>query len=187
MNRALVVSLFIFIYGFAQEVLIEPQNVLSVITEDWNNDGRFDRAVLVISEEDEIATDLYLYLSDFEIKDMQLALHKKDIAWRGILWGTQPSLGLNEKGSLLIESKNEAIGRNRWFQTLTIAYRNNDFIVAGFSYNAYDTLDIDYLLECDINLLTGKGIKNGEVFKLELQNLSLADWPNDFFPRACQE
>lgn len=158
--------------GLTQEPQISPKDVLSVITTDWNDDGRFDRAVLTVSAEDVISADLYLYLSDSEKDDLLLALHKKNIAWRGAMWGTQPSLSLNERGSLRVKSGNEAIGRNRWVETLTIAYREQHFVVAGYSYESYDTLELD-TFTCDLNLLTGDGVKEDEAFRFEIPETSL--------------
>lgn len=33
-----------------------------------------------------------------------------------------------------IVSQNDAVGRDRWEKILTIAYRDHDFVVAGFTY-----------------------------------------------------
>lgn len=138
---------------------VSPENVLSAVTAEWNNDGYFDRSVLVLSESDPSETELFIYLSDPSEKRLKLAVHKKNIAWVGSLWGTLPSLETNKKGSLVITSANDSIGRNRWIHKLTVAYRNNVFVVAGYTYVAYDTLDPKYKLDCDVNLLTGRGKK----------------------------
>jgi hypothetical protein len=41
-------------------------------------------------------------------------------------------------GQLPCTLRIQAIGRSRWEQTLTIAYRNDQFVVAGYTYSYYD-------------------------------------------------
>jgi hypothetical protein len=80
-----------------------------------------------------------------------------DIAWTGAMFGTQPELSVNHAGSLLITSMNEAIGRDRWRITLTVAHRDGDLRIAGITYAWYDTLDPTAWGSCDLNLLSGRG------------------------------
>ena len=167
---------------------IDPAKVLSVVTSDWNDDGGMDRAVLVEpSAPDEDDAGLYLYLSGESPNDLKLALFKPNFIWSGSLWGTLPSLALNKAKSLEIRSMNEGIGRHRWSRTLTVAYRNKAFVVAGYTYQAYDTLSPDSALQCDINLLTGKGIKNDQPVKIAPSVVTLADWSEQSAPAICQE
>lgn len=72
--------------------------------------------------------------------------------------GQQAELSLTDHGSLQVISQNYSIGRNRWQQTLTLAYRNDIFVLAGFTYNWYDSLNLEDSGNCDVNLLTGKGV-----------------------------
>lgn len=166
----------------ADSYRIQPERVLSVVTADWNKDGNFDRAILIEAEPTEV--DLLIYLSDGHGK-MQLAIAKKNIAWRGAMWGTQPTMNINPVRSLEIISGNDAIGRNRWMQKLTVAYRNREFTVVGYTYNARDTLDLDDQMECDVNLLTGMGIKNGQSFMTSASAVTLANWSETSSPKEC--
>jgi hypothetical protein len=59
---------------------------------------------------------------------------------------------------------NESIGRDRWRQTLTVAWRDDTFVLAGFTYSWYDTLDPEKSGTCDVNLLTGKGERTKGTF-----------------------
>ena len=165
---------------------ISYENILSVVTSDWNGDGSFDRAVLSLSKDDVSEVNLHVYLSDSLKKSMKLEVHKKDIAWAGGLWGTMPFLDINKRGSLIITSHNDGFGRNRWTQKLTLAYRNSKFTVAGYTYTAYDTLDPDYSLSCDVNLLTGHGEKNGKSFELSAKELNILDWSDTHTPKECK-
>lgn len=166
---------------------ISPDKVISVVTTDWNSDGSVDRAVLVEGEED---ADLYIYLSapvEGNWDARKLVLFKKDAAWQGGMWGTSPSLSLNEKGSLLVKSENDAIGRNRWSQTLTVALKNGVFVVAGYTYSDRDTLDPNAGGSCDVNILTGQGIRNKKRFKSAPRVIALADWNDESAPKECQQ
>ena len=114
----------------------------------------------------------------------------KDIAWRGGI-GQEPTLALAPNGSLLVISMNESIGRNRWRQTLTIAYRKNAYRVAGFTYEWYDTLDPEDYGSCDLNLLSGSG--NLQIADRPLKRvrtnqraISVAQWKDDHpIPKVC--
>lgn len=166
---------------------INPANVLSVVTNDWNNDGGMDRAVLVAPDNQDDDAGLYLYLSDSASPPPQLNIFKPNLAWSGVLWGTIPRLALGKSGSIEVHSMNESIGRNRWTQKLTIAYRKGAFVVAGYTYESYDTLDLNYSFSCDINLLTGKGLKNNKPVKTSQPIVKLADWSNASLPDVCRE
>lgn len=171
----------------ADKHLINPANVLSVITNDWNNDGGMDRAILVAPDNEDDDVGLYLYLSDDASPPPLLNIFKPNLAWSGSLWGTTPRLALGKSGSLEVHSMNESIGRNRWTQKLTIAYRNGAFVVAGYTYESYDTLDLDYAFSCDINLLSGKGLKNKKPVKIDQAVMKLADWSDQSVPDICNE
>jgi hypothetical protein len=161
------------------------ERVLSAVTLSLQ-DGATDRAVLVDNRD--TGADLYIYLSvDAAKADAPLkpALVKKDAAWSGVMWGTRPTLDVSDKGSLFVKSGNEAIGRGRWSQTLTVIYRNNDFIVAGLTRSARDTLDLKAGGSCDLNFLTGKGKRNGKPAKTKFPATKLADWSDEKLPKEC--
>ena len=166
---------------------VKPSDVVSVVTLDMNNDGSMDRAVLVNNTNpDETAVDLLIYLGEDGAHQMKLALNKPAIAWTGAMWGQLPSLESNNKDSLLIKSENSAIGRDRWSQTLTVAYRNNEFVVAGYTYNSYDTLDPKAGKSCDVNLLTGKGKKDGKAITVAKKSPLVKDWQNEGGIPECE-
>jgi hypothetical protein len=150
-----------------------------------NNDGSMDRAVLV-NNADETSVDLLIYLGEDGAHQMKLALNKPEIAWTGAMWGQLPSLEKTNKDSLLIKSENSAIGRDRWSQKLTVAYRNNEFILAGYTYESYDTLDPKAGKSCDVNLLTGKGEKNGKLISVAKKAPLVKDWQNEGGIPECE-
>lgn len=177
--------------AFAAES-VSPDSVLSAVTVDLNNDGGFDRAVLAeVTGPDGAAgtTDLYIYLSvpnELGHDVRELALVKREAAWAGGMWGTLPSLEVASNGSLLLKSGNDAIGRGRWQQTLTIALRNKELTVVGLTYVSRDTLDPNGGGNCDLNLLTGNGTRNGKKIKASIKAGSLKNWDMENLPKECQ-
>ena len=121
---------------------------------DLNNDNLPDLAV--ISGPDEYGNaDLLIYLGQPN-GDMTLHTTAKSLIWTGGI-GQQPELDITSHGSLLVHSMNQSIGRNRWHLTLTVAWRKNDFILAGYTYRWHDTVGLFNAGTCDVNLLAGKG------------------------------
>lgn len=180
-----LISLSLSVPCMAAEVSVNPADVFSAITLDMNNDGSPDRAVLVKSKDD-AAVDLLIYLGGSEANAFKLALNKPQIAWTGAMWGTLPSLATNNKDSLVINSENSAIGRDRWSQKLTVVYRNNQFIVAGYTTESYDTLDPKAAKSCDINLLTGKGKKDGKAIEVKVKSPALQTWQENTGTSLCK-
>jgi len=160
--------------------MVAAQDVLAAITADWNEDGRFDRAVLVAEEGE---ADLYVFLS--EEGRLRLAAHKPGFAWAGAMWGTLPTLALNPAGSLQVVSGNQAIGRSRWQETVTIAYRGGRLVVAGFTFKAYDTLEPGLTRDCDANFLNGRGLLDGAPFAVPTPAQPLTEWSTEDVPPEC--
>ncbi|RTL89795.1 MAG: hypothetical protein EKK29_02560 [Hyphomicrobiales bacterium] len=161
--------------------------VLDAETFSAQNNGDTDRAVLV--DNGDSGADLYIYLaldpSADPAKPPKPALVKKAAAWSGGIWGSRPSLETNAKGSLLIKSENTGVGRDKWTQSLTVVYRNKDFVVAGLTRDAYDSLEPNSAHSCDLNFLTGKGKKDGKPIDVKFPAKKLTDWSDGDLPKEC--
>jgi hypothetical protein len=161
--------------------------VLDVETFSLENNGDTDRAVLV--DNGDSGADLYIYRAlepAFDpAKPPKPALVKKNVAWSGGIWGSRPSLETSAKGSLLVKSENTGIGRDKWTQTLTVVYRNKEFIVAGLTRDAYDSLEPNASHSCDLNFLSGKGKKDGKPVEAKFPVKKLADWSDGDLPKEC--
>ncbi|MEE9453633.1 MAG: hypothetical protein V3V13_04540 [Paracoccaceae bacterium] len=182
-----ILMLLLPTFAFAQPT-IAPWQVLSVVTADWNKDGQKDRAVLVGNPEASMA-DLYIYLGT--PKGFELAGFVSQFAMSGSMWGQLPSLALNEGGSLLVHSLNIGMGRNRWEQVVTIAYRDNDFVLAGFGFQYHDSIDPDDNGSCELNILTGRGVfsvnsgPEQTLDHLSIDVMPITAWNMDMFPEEC--
>jgi hypothetical protein len=174
---------------FALPAYAQPpsfERVLSAVTLSLQESGSTDRAVLVDNQD--AGADLYVYFAVDDAKPdapIKPALVKKNAAWSGIMWGTRPSLQVSDKGSLLIKSANYGIGRSRWDQTLTVVYRNKELVVAGLTYLSFDTLDPKVGGSCDLNFLTGKGLRDSKPVETKFPVTKLADWSDEKLPREC--
>ncbi len=80
------------------------------------------------------------------------------VAWSGGFHGSLPELEVGPEPSVLVHSMNDAYGRQRWYQTLTIAFRNGDWRVIGLGYAWRDSLDLGAWGSCDLDLLSGRGV-----------------------------
>jgi len=174
---------------------LETDNIVKAVIGDFNKDGAADLVLLTRGTED---MDLLFFLRDKErdyLKPAGVALNK---VWGRVgpdsFYGQEPILEAMANGSIKITTRNDSIGRNRWSQTLTLAYRNTDFIVAGFTYSYNDTLDLAASGDCDLNVLTGKGIANqpdgkGGTTKVKITTapafVPFKDWLTDGGMKAC--
>lgn len=168
-------------FADTQDAVEEPFS--AHIRGDFTGDGRIDTAVIVEDLTGEGL--LHLTLS-------QGVIHRlENFVWIGGI-GQQPRLEITPHGSLLVISENSSIGRNRWEQVITLAYRNNALRVAGFTYRWYDTLNLDDNGVCDLNLLSGKGeITLGQddtpkTIRLTTKSRPVTEWPSDM-PKECAD
>ena len=166
----------------AEDRLIPASSVLSAVSGYQN--GQYFRAILAQGKED---ADLHVFSRDGW--DMVPEAFAPGIAVTGI-GGSDASLDTTEQGSLLVRSENIAIGRHRWQQTLTIVKRDGQFLVGGYTYSFYDTLEVDANGEvvtgnCDLNLLTGKGEKDGKSIRTRFKARPVSEWSADMSPSEC--
>ena len=166
---------------------IDPARIVFAATGDWDKDGSSDLAMLVAPVE---GTDedhaVYIYLNDGDTDRLKLKTVVPNKVWGDLtMAGRAPSITALENGSILITTHNDSVGRDRWEQKLTVAYRNFDFVVAGYTYTSYDTLDPNNSAECDFNVLTGKGKSSGKPVATKGEIVLLKDWSDDRGQTVC--
>ena len=173
--------------AFASEFPME--RVIGGASGDWNKDGKTDLALLVApgSEDEDIG--LVLYLEDADRPLLRPVIQVKNFVWGNAsldgFYGQDPTIAATESGSIRVRSENSGIGRGRWEQTLTIAYRDGEFLVAGMTYSHYDTLDPDANGSCDYNVLTGAFVKDGKSGKTTPQRIAVSDWTASGADEIC--
>jgi hypothetical protein len=170
-------------HALASPEMSKPKGVIGAVEADWNKDGVADRAALVKSESESDQADLLIYLST-PSGDLDIAMTKKNIAWRGARAGTEPSLSLSLEDSLRIIAENTAIGRDT---TIFVKYREGRFVVIGYSFTSRDPK----AGWCSVNLLVGSGAKmppgqNGIPFQIPARPVELTAWSQDAVPQACR-
>lgn len=160
--------------------------VIAMASGDWDKDGTADLAIIATPERDGEDNGIYVYLAKPAENRLKLALSLPNAVWGNLsMFGQEPELVALANGSFTLTTKNDAVGRDRWRQSLTIAYRNFDFIVAGYTFTSYDTLNPDGGGECDLNVLTGKGKSNGQPVAGKAQFVLLKDWQDDIGRSIC--
>ncbi|CAN7401119.1 hypothetical protein LJR030_004146 [Rhizobium sp. LjRoot30] len=182
MIRALLAALAVATcasVAFAAEP-IAPERIIDAVTGDWNKDDQSDLALLVAPPEGEDMIGIYIYVRDKDHPLLKLVAEAPGKIWGNSslegMFGQDPSLTALPNGSLAVHSQNSGIGRNRWEQQMTLAYRNGDFVVAGYTYNDYDTLDPDAGTNCDYNVLTGKAKVNDKELRVEPKFITIQNW-----------
>lgn len=165
--------------------------IIAMTSGDWNKDGTPDLAVVATPGDDSGDDNgLYVYVAKPEENRLTLALSLPNTVWGNLtMYGQEPELAALANGSFTLTTKNDSIGRDRWRQSLTIAYRNFDFIVAGYTFSSYDTIAEDgaenSTRDCDLNVLTGKGKSGGRAVSGQPQFVLLKDWKNEIARTAC--
>lgn len=189
MRRTIVTALLsLAAFNLAHAEDIAPERVLDGATGDWNKDGRQDLALLVAPKSGDEDIGIYIYLRDGDHDLLRLAAGAPGKVSGNAdldgLVGRDPTIKALPNGSIAIHSQNDAVGRDRWEQTLTLAYRNNTFVVAGYTYSYNDTLDPKHNGSCDYNVLTGK-VSGGNGAKAEAKTIEIKNWQDDIGQKAC--
>jgi hypothetical protein len=190
LRSGLIALFLISTPAHAGQLLVAPETVIGSITADWNDDGGPDRAILIEDPSKDDAT-LLIYLSQPGDTPMQKVVHNAAIAFAGGMWGQKPALSLSQAGSLIVTSMNESMGRTRWEAKLTIAYRDQHFVVSGYTYSRRDTIDLDNYSSCDVNFLTGKGeASHGgdpvKSFEVPRPAPKVESWTEELVPEECR-
>lgn len=168
--------------AFSKDASVRTSDILSAVS--GYQDSVYYRAVLVQGAED---ADLYIFTKPSD-KLLQ-AVYAPDIAVTGI-GGIDAYLRKTPNGTLQLISQNIALGRHRWEQALTIVYRDNQFLVGGYTYSDYDALDVDSdgnikTRDCDFNFLTGRGVKDEQPIRTSMTAIPVQNWTVDTYPPEC--
>ncbi len=153
---SLVVAFIVCTNVYAGNSASQPQSdlVVDIVELDFDEDGLMDTAYLAKSP-DMGSDDLDLWIKLFSDQEFFRVEGLTANMTAGSA-GMSNKLQVNPQGSIQVYSYNDAIGRSRWAETITFAYRNKTIVLAGYTYFERDTLDLSYST-CDLNLLALKG------------------------------
>lgn len=164
------------------------ERIVAGASGDWNKDGATDLALLVAPGSDDEVVGIYLYITESDRGLLRLVTAAPDKVWGNTrldgLYGRDPAITALANGSIAVMSQNSTIGRDRWEKTLTLAYREGRFIVAGYTYSYYDTIDSDSG-SCDYNVVTGKLTRDETARSVAPRTVSIADWTDEIGSTAC--
>ncbi|MER8633766.1 MAG: hypothetical protein E5Y02_17355 [Mesorhizobium sp.] len=144
---------------------IETQKIITAAAGDWNGDGATDLAMIVETEPG-AAMDMHFFLRDKEhnfLKPAGIVQEQMYGEWNGYdrpgyeASYIEPELTALPNGSIKLYIPGIPSNGARTDQTLTLAWRNDAFVVAGFAYDYHDYMKDNVANDCDYNLLTGKG------------------------------
>ena len=185
------------------------------ITLDIDNDGKTDRAVLVLmgpgrTDFDPLtleryglsgdeSVDLHVYLA---AGDEQIDFARKPSFVRKAIVDTEETswvqpLGIAADGSLKVTSVYAWGASKTWGEKLTIVYRNGEFLVAGYArdwdWNSHlaDGSVETLMGGCDIDFVSGKGVlldglDDSRPIDGKFAPVKLADWSTANRPEACE-
>lgn len=190
---ALVLSFALPLPVFAGSADWPQGRLLAALSGDWNGDGEGDLVVLVDGGEG--TADILIHEGD--MAGLTLVRHIPGAVFAGPMAGQRPRIKPRSDSSFVIRAEQIGIGRAPWVQSVTIAHRGGDYVVAGFTHGFYDRLDPARSGVCDANLLTGawegdftpatgqptrrQSGRNGP------RAFPLSDLREDYFPQICRD
>ncbi len=204
----LVRSLLLFVLPACASLIVQPSGAKASdplplaalfwaqVQADWNDDGHNDAAVITAPGLNESDAALLIYMADPQGGPAHLDAERRDFLWgTRALFGQEPELALGEAGALEVSTKNSAIGRGRWFQTLVLE-RHATWKVVGYRYEHYDTLEPAEQGLCYLNLSAAtrqrtEGPKLAPLAAIKperiaaLRPVALAKWQDGIGLRAC--
>lgn len=143
------------------------------------------RAVLTQGEPGDADLHLFALAEGPDLAPRRILL-RRGFAFSTPAPGQMAGLAVNERDSLVIVSRNETTGRERWELRVTVAVRDGAPVVAGMTLTTRDTLAARSDRRCDINFLTGRGTVNGRAVATGTQAPELMAWPADAAEQFCK-
>ena len=163
--RAMLLGLVLLLPASALAEPIESQKIITALTSDFNGDGAADLAMIVETEpEDDM--DIHFFLRDKKYNFLKPAgiVHEQIYGeWNDYDQphyegsGVEPELSALPNGSIKLYLPGQIGPGERTDKTLTLAWRNDAFIVTSVAYVYYQFRTDIIASSCDYDVLTGKG------------------------------
>ena len=139
----------------ADEAAVLPRILSAVPVEISDAHNGQERAILLRgADPDAASADLVILAGAPDGREGQAILIARDLVFAGTMAGQVPWLEVSAQGSLLVKSEQTGIGRSPWEETLTLAERGGQVVVAGYTLNRWDRITAGSA-RCDWNLLGG--------------------------------
>ena len=178
-----------------QEAAVLPRILQAVTVEISAEHIGEERAILVASDPAAAGgADLVILASSPDEAAGQPIAIGRNLVWMGSMAGQIPSLTVSATGSLQLHAQQTGIGRSPWEEVLTLAERDGQIRVAGYTLHQWDRLTAASA-SCDWNLLTGRWVRDIEFPDRAASHDSgtepalrlLADWAadKDGWPDFC--
>ncbi|OJG00236.1 hypothetical protein [Pararhizobium antarcticum] len=167
---------------------IHPDRIASATSGDWDGDGDTDLAMLVRPgpQDGTEKNAIYILLSDPLLGSMQVQTLARDkVEGDFIHVGNDAVISALPNGSILVTTRNGAEGQRHYEQKLTLAYRNFQFVVAGYTFTRSDDNGVETFDACDLNVLTGKGKRDGIAFSVAPVFTTIEEWNDAMGTAAC--
>jgi len=161
-------------------------NILSAVTLDLAVHGNIDRAILINNEQTE-SVDLQIYFVSHldpatNMKTIQKTIFPNITRSGGSL--NPPALGATDNYSFTLTTSNMGSSSIFWVQKLTISRRDNDYHVIGYTFSQSNAAN-GRTIECDVNLMTKRVVKNGRELTTSSGVVKLANWKDELKPKEC--
>jgi hypothetical protein len=199
--RHAALVLIIGLAGVSASAIAESEpsaEPLHEITLDIDHDGKTDRVVIVMQDPDGAQADLHVYLAAGEGK-LDLS-RKPTFLKKAITEGSVSGLEVGD-GSLIVTSCYGCGARKSWDETLTIAHRDGEFLVVGYTKDwdwgneirkPNGEWDVETTIGgCDIDFLSGEGVVSEglddvvQPIEGKFEPVKLTDWTRENLPEAC--
>ena len=163
--RSLLFCLALLLPTAALAEPIESQKIITALTGDFNGDGAPDLAMIVETEPGD-AMDIHFFLRDKEhnfLKPAGIVHQQINGEWNDYDQphyegsNIEPELSALPNGSIKLTMPGLIGAGERTNMTLTIAWRNDAFIVAGVAYDYFQFQTDKIASSCAYDVLTGKG------------------------------
>lgn len=200
--RSMLLGLILLLPASALAEPIETQKIITALTGDFNGDGAADLAMIVETEPDD-TMDMHFFLRDKKHNFLKPAGIVHDLIYGE--WndydqphyegsGIEPELSALPNGSIKLYLPGLIGAGERTDKTLTIAWRNDAFVVAGVAYDYYKFQTDIVESSCDYDVLTGKGksmktqddgTKVNSIVSVEGRVIPFAEWDAGIALSAC--
>ena len=200
--RSMLLGLILLLPASALAEPIETQKIITALTGDFNGDGAADLAMIVETEPEDFM-DMHFFLRDKKHNFLKPAgiVHEQIYGewndydqphYEGA--NTRPELTALPNGSIKLYLPGLIGPGERTDKTLTIAWRNDTFVVAGIAYDYYKFQTDIVESSCDYDVLTGKGksmktqddgTKVDSVVSVEGRVIPFAEWDAGIALSAC--